>query len=249
MSNPLESLHEELRRAGVAPGRARRLVDELHDHVASHSSLANVGDADVVNRAHDAAIGRLGRTDDLVRAATIDRRNLCFARRWPRLVFGVIPPLLVLASVPAVAFMVISTIEAIEGIERLLNTSFGPAVTVRVAEVLRLVGQCVCASAIVVAYAWLGRRARCALFPPLGAALVAAILSSAVITGIDHTAPRSPNDLPFSYHVSFALRPVAGVPAVPRLEPIVALTTFACLTLAFAGARATDPRGAGPVEH
>lgn len=99
-----QRMRRELLRAGMAPRRAARLLRELADHYADLREAAlraghSSWEADVLARAELGA-------DEVILAAVRDRQELrAPASRWPWLVYGLAPVLMLMASVLAVVLM------------------------------------------------------------------------------------------------------------------------------------------------
>ena len=83
-------LSERLRRAGISPRRARRLISELEAHFDDLvAEFHSTGLSQTESESQAAA--RLG-TEDVLAASIIARPELCsWARRWPWLAFAVLP--------------------------------------------------------------------------------------------------------------------------------------------------------------
>jgi hypothetical protein len=97
-----ESLRETLLKAGIAPRHVRRYLRELTDHLEDLASAEREAGRDE-ETALVAAVARLGGDDELASAMLAQPGFKSWATRWPWLVFGVAPPLAMLAAVFAVA--------------------------------------------------------------------------------------------------------------------------------------------------
>jgi len=92
-----DALRERLLEAGVAPRYARRYLSELDDHLAdliAEEMAAGHNAAD----AEQAAMARLGAPEDLALAMIRQRQFQSWCARAPWAVFGVVPVLLLVAS-------------------------------------------------------------------------------------------------------------------------------------------------------
>lgn len=90
MATQFHELREGLRRSGVAPRHVRRYLSELADHLAdltAEEQRAGRSQAE----AKSAALGRLGKTDDLASALIEQRQSQSWCARAPWLMFGFAP--------------------------------------------------------------------------------------------------------------------------------------------------------------
>lgn len=106
MPRPFEQLRETLLRAGVAPRHVRRYARELEEHLDDLIAMQKergFDDDDATARAR-ALIG----PDEELAAAMIARPGLrSLAARAPWLIFGLAPPLLVVALLASVGLMML----------------------------------------------------------------------------------------------------------------------------------------------
>ncbi|MDJ0711309.1 MAG: permease prefix domain 1-containing protein [Woeseiaceae bacterium] len=101
MRNPdLRTFAKRLLDAGIAPKHVHRTVNEMRDH---YEDLVEAGVDQGLRRsaAHERALERLGRVDDLVREMAAHPELRTWASRYPRAAI-VIYPLACLAVLPAV---------------------------------------------------------------------------------------------------------------------------------------------------
>jgi hypothetical protein len=90
MATQFHELRERLLRAGVAPRHVRRYLSELADHFADLTAEEQRAGRSLVE-AKSAALGRLGKTEDLARALIEQRQFQSWCARAPRLMFGFVP--------------------------------------------------------------------------------------------------------------------------------------------------------------
>jgi len=97
MSRPFENLEERLLKAGIAPRHVRRYIRELEDHFADLIATQNergYGEPDASLRAR----ALLGEDDELFEAMARCREFRSLPARAPWLVFGLMPPVLIVAG-------------------------------------------------------------------------------------------------------------------------------------------------------
>ncbi|MBL8628127.1 MAG: hypothetical protein JNM81_00760 [Rhodospirillaceae bacterium] len=96
--SPFETLTETLLRGGIAPRHVRRYISELRDHYDDLLSAARSAGVQPPE-AERAALARIGAPDELTQAM-LDRDDLkSWAARYPALMFGVVPTLMLAAGV------------------------------------------------------------------------------------------------------------------------------------------------------
>jgi hypothetical protein len=103
MSRPFDSLSESLLRAGVAPRHVRRYTRELEEHLDDLIAMQNERGYD----GEDATLrarALLGSDEELAEAMAARREFQSLAARAPWLVFGIVPPILILALLAGVGF-------------------------------------------------------------------------------------------------------------------------------------------------
>jgi hypothetical protein len=111
---PFEGLSEKLLRAGIAPRHVRRYRRELEDHLADLTEAQHEAGHDGQDAASRAR-ALLGRDEELA-AAMLTRPELkSWTARLPWLVFGLAPPLVMLAVIFAMSLPLVLT-SALEGI-------------------------------------------------------------------------------------------------------------------------------------
>lgn len=104
MSQPFEALSERLLRDGVAPRHVRRYRRELEDHLADLLAQQNARGYDGED-AMARARALLGSDEELADAMIARPEFRSLAARAPWLVFGIAPPLLVLALLTGVGLL------------------------------------------------------------------------------------------------------------------------------------------------
>jgi hypothetical protein len=103
MPRPFDALAETLLRAGVAPRHVRRYTRELEEHLDDLVALQNERGYE----GEDAALrarALLGPDEELAEAMAARREFHSLAARAPWLVFGIVPPILILALLAGVGF-------------------------------------------------------------------------------------------------------------------------------------------------
>jgi hypothetical protein len=106
MPRPFEALCERLLRDGIAPRHVRRYGRELEDHLAdliAEQNKRGYDGEDALLRAR----ALLGSDEELADAMIARRQFRSLAARAPWLVFGLAPPLLVLALLTGVGLMML----------------------------------------------------------------------------------------------------------------------------------------------
>jgi hypothetical protein len=95
------TIRERLLRGGIAPKHVRRTIGELRDHYAdlvAEAMSRGAGSAQAASEARQ----RLGDEETLV-AEVLGRRELrSWAHRWPWAIYGLTPPLILVAAISAV---------------------------------------------------------------------------------------------------------------------------------------------------
>lgn len=93
-----EALTETLLRGGIAPRHVRRYVGELKDHYDDLVEAARKTGVSVPEAERD-AFTRMGDADDLAKAMLARDDLKSWAARYPVLIFGLVPPLMLMAGV------------------------------------------------------------------------------------------------------------------------------------------------------
>jgi hypothetical protein len=101
MSLPFESVRDQLLRAGIAPRHVRRYIVELREHLADLTARERDAGLDA-GTAAERARALLGTDDQLVQSM-IDRAPRSLAARAPWAVFSVLPTVLLVAVLAAIA--------------------------------------------------------------------------------------------------------------------------------------------------
>lgn len=91
-----EALREKLLKAGIAPRHVRRYLRELDDHLADLTAAEREAGYDTADAAARAR-ARLGEDGELAAAMLARPEFKSWAARWPWLIFGVAPPLMMIA--------------------------------------------------------------------------------------------------------------------------------------------------------
>ena len=175
-------LSEQLVRGGISPRCVVRLIAELRDHHADLTETAlatGMGEED----AHRQADSLLGAQDDIL-SDTLARQELqSWAARWPWALYGVMPPVILVATVALTLYLVVAISQVVTLIVG--ESPVVPAWVAAATDVLSLflmyvnpvlLGAAICYIAI--------RRRSSWLWPVLGIALVA-ILGGLSAIGIE----------------------------------------------------------------
>jgi hypothetical protein len=114
MPRPLEDFREQLLRAGISPGYAKRYVRELREHLAdlTDRELASGLDAE---EAGERAMAILGRDAVLARAVIDQGAPRSFAARAPWAVLVALPVMLLMAVIVANAFWTMHLLRPVDG--------------------------------------------------------------------------------------------------------------------------------------
>lgn len=100
MAQPFEAIREELLRAGIAPGYARRCVTELREHLSDlteHERSCGLDEKEAAER----AAARLGSAEQLVQAIIEKGAPRSLTARTPCAVFAALPIVLLLGALLA----------------------------------------------------------------------------------------------------------------------------------------------------
>ena len=175
-------LSEQLLRGGISPGCVVRLIAELRDH---HADLAESALADGMSMedARKQADSLLGTQDDIL-SDTLAREELkSWAARWPWALYGVMPPVILVATVALTLYLVVAISQIVTSIAG--EPSVAPPWVATTTDVLSLflmyvnpilLGAAICYIAI--------RRRSSWLWPVLGIVLVA-ILGGLSAIGVE----------------------------------------------------------------
>jgi hypothetical protein len=115
MSLPFESVREELLRAGIAPRHANRYVIELREHLADLTARERAAGLDP-KQSVERAGALLGSDAELARAMIDKGAPRAWAARAPLAVFAVLPVLLLVGVIWAVAISMMHLLEPVGGL-------------------------------------------------------------------------------------------------------------------------------------
>lgn len=203
MPDRLESMREDLLRAGLSPAHVQRYLRELAEHredIVEH--LVSSGTAPETARAE--ADRRLGSNDALLLPMLANRRFRSLAARWPVLAYLALPLLCQLALVAVgLSLLLVATETPLRAI--ILDLGNGLALLSHAAPIV---------------FAWLilhaAHRRRAALLWPVVGAVSSVVLAAMTTINVLPAQPAQPGE------ISVAI-------GVPALLPLLALSAIALL--------------------
>jgi hypothetical protein len=183
---PFDALGEELLRAGVAPRHVRRYLRELTDHLADLTEAqraAGHGEEDARLRAR----ALLGGNGELAAAMLAEPRLRSWAARAPWLVFGLLPPLTIVAAFAALILPLV----AIANFDHMALHLGAPVWFQRLAQGTAFAANLTLTPALALTLVWLAGRQRLSRIWPLLGIAVLLVLSVHMTTHFPAPDPQS----------------------------------------------------------